>query len=882
MTKGNRLMKANASDDDRNLLEHGRNDSHYWYSVSDGFRLVLWLRKHYLNYDNLPQVQEGEQFVAYRENNNHIFVTNLYHSSNFSSYLEDDINRITATGEFNAFQTGKWAQMPTTIIILLLSGLHWRVVKISINYNTKTAQILFDDPYGSEAFPEYLKSLILDAVKQNIENLIRSQNGDNDFELAQDQIATKDKSIDQQGQGENSWDCGPVTFSNIEDYVKSIVENNPLIYTIPVHDNPEHGVKIVDSRTQNIAHYGEVIGLALDEEMLNGIKQALKNERKEKVKKLETLSLDLDFWSSLLIDKVFVVLENNRLYGNTRNTRDYTDEELKYAHGVVLNELVRSQGALSQVKFKTSKNYTFENLTGEVLSKKEYNELLDIIDILRIEKIIEEIEAIKEIDNLDSNSLFFRYRSTSAIKGVDEVESDRIQSYVKAYKSVAKNISLLSKHEGSVKNYFTNFPWYEVEQTGYLLNNAIKEGDISLYKKYKEIFAQDLEEFKIRLDYIVQAVKLGKPKVGQILDSSSNIERSEILAEIYNGLDFVHPDDSKSRGLKSIRKTTELGLDKDKQEKILELISKAEAFNSELPEGRAALFGITTMICEISKDVSVQTKLLNSTIPFQQLRDFRNKIHDMDVIAKAKKLLECVETNKEIFLEIKVFLVSDLRSKISSLVIPSLEVSSPQSPDNPLPPISYLDPDSKIKDILGVIKQAFPQEIRTSERVQLKLGICEDILSGRLIIPFFGKPGYNLQNLFLYIFKDELAGAKTFSEAFYKHHDGLATKSHAEIGQDIKILKNLDKNKIYIHLSPSIAKDPSQEVECLKKFEQVILPSNSASSSEGHTKEQKESYYIEKQLEILINSLEKINQSTQSVMNDVNDYQGARLVFSDP
>jgi len=46
--------KNNELEDDRNLAEHGINDPHYWYSVSDGFRLVLWLRQKYLNYTGFP------------------------------------------------------------------------------------------------------------------------------------------------------------------------------------------------------------------------------------------------------------------------------------------------------------------------------------------------------------------------------------------------------------------------------------------------------------------------------------------------------------------------------------------------------------------------------------------------------------------------------------------------------------------------------------------------------------------------------------------------------------------------------------------------------------------------------------------------------------
>jgi len=100
MQKNKKSIKANALGDDRNLAENGMS-SHYWYSVGDGFRLVLWLRQQYLNYDNIPVANIGEEYVAFRENNSRIFVTDPYYSSNFAQYLIDDITRITATGNFS-------------------------------------------------------------------------------------------------------------------------------------------------------------------------------------------------------------------------------------------------------------------------------------------------------------------------------------------------------------------------------------------------------------------------------------------------------------------------------------------------------------------------------------------------------------------------------------------------------------------------------------------------------------------------------------------------------------------------------------------------------------------------------------------------------------
>jgi uncharacterized protein with HEPN domain len=63
-------------------------------------------------------------------------------------------------------------------------------------------------------------------------------------------------------------------------------------------------------------------------------------------------------------------------------------------------------------------------------------------------------------------------------------------------------------------------------------------------------------------------------------------------------------------------------------------------------QGRRGLFALTVMICEISKNISAQTKSQNSQIPFKNLRDFRNMIHDLDNISKAKNLLSYVKNNE--------------------------------------------------------------------------------------------------------------------------------------------------------------------------------------------------------------------------------------------
>jgi hypothetical protein len=66
-----KLIKENAYEDDRNLVDHSDN-THYWYSI-DGVRLLSWIRKYYFTYTNIAS--EDEKYRAHRKNNNRIFLT---------------------------------------------------------------------------------------------------------------------------------------------------------------------------------------------------------------------------------------------------------------------------------------------------------------------------------------------------------------------------------------------------------------------------------------------------------------------------------------------------------------------------------------------------------------------------------------------------------------------------------------------------------------------------------------------------------------------------------------------------------------------------------------------------------------------------------------
>lgn len=103
--------------------------------------------------------------MAFRENNNRIFIADPYYADNFSNYLRDDILRLTdGSIDGHVYSDKKWTKMPTVIIIPLLAGMHWSSVVCRINYAIPQMSVLFDDPYGQGNFPESLKNKIVEAL----------------------------------------------------------------------------------------------------------------------------------------------------------------------------------------------------------------------------------------------------------------------------------------------------------------------------------------------------------------------------------------------------------------------------------------------------------------------------------------------------------------------------------------------------------------------------------------------------------------------------------------------------------------------------------------------------------------------------------------------
>jgi hypothetical protein len=502
--KDEKLIKANALGDDRNLAEDAMNPQ-YWYSVGDGFRLALWLRQHYLNYDNMPVAKDGEEYTAFRENGNRILVADPYYTDNFSDYLGDDIARITATDNFH--ELTPWTQMPATIIMPLLSGLHWRTIKVDINYDSKTASILFDDPYGKEAFPETLKLVIIPVIKSNIEKLIRVQTKDDSFNLISE-IPTDEKSYDQQGHGENSWDCGPITFSNIETYIKYSI-GQTTTYFIPEYTDTTHKEIIATVRATDIQHYSEVAGIIINQERVEEIRQHLEKAiqvQNQKLKELGSVSfLDLSNLDSLQVSMIFEVLDNKRLFEGKGKTEEYTKKELDYAYQIVLGEIYtvtqppnpliidNKKAPINYVQIGkdiTTKSYT-ANKTAEVGHPDANRKLSKAVDQVLVDKDITTLEGFhtKVYELLWQEPEFqkskfkysFKYKVSYNSRSVEIGESDNLLFWLLANGDSGKILTILGQYKFDIETVKDN-------NDNNILHIAALHGNHSIINKIVDLY----------------------------------------------------------------------------------------------------------------------------------------------------------------------------------------------------------------------------------------------------------------------------------------------------------------------------------------------------------------------------------------------------------
>jgi hypothetical protein len=300
----------------------------------------------------------GEEYTATRENKHKVLVTEPYYIDNFQTSLEDDIKTITGThttdehGKDQSAKNNLWSSMPNTIVIPLLSGMHWRSIKIQIDYINRKAAILYDDPYGIEGFSDSLVAAIEPAFKAAISTLI-SQHQGYSVMLEDIQVAVDKKPTDQQGRAENGYDCGPITFSNIAAYASYNVANEQFVsdatlYTISLAADAMHEEQMLEIRAADVATYEEESGLTLPGESIERIiqiKQLLQNSITKKMSSIEetvdsTIVIKISSLSAEICACIFEMIDNERLIKSRDLSLSYSVEELNKAYNLVADDQV--------------------------------------------------------------------------------------------------------------------------------------------------------------------------------------------------------------------------------------------------------------------------------------------------------------------------------------------------------------------------------------------------------------------------------------------------------------------------------------------------------------------------------------------------------------
>ncbi|MCP5378734.1 MAG: ankyrin repeat domain-containing protein [Rickettsiaceae bacterium] len=568
--KDKKFIAVNALGDDRNLVEHG-SDPHYLYSIADATRLTLWLRQTYLteHYTDNRIVRPGEEHASTRENDKKIFVADPYYhqagSKSFRDYLQSDIEKITATGQYNSIEAGSWSQMPEILVIpILCDGVHWRMVNVRIDYGSKTLNILFDDPYGFGKFPKSLQKSIIDDIRDNAQRLICKQTNDNSIILNINKITYGEKITDQQGSGKNGWDCGPIIFSNVEDYIKHAIDtNNPLIYSIPVYTDNQHQKKISQIRQADIERYkaideDETVDLKnnkLYQDKIEKIKYQLEETNKSNKYKFKEIEQDINLsdwvavnsiaeWPSFLVSIFFDVLDNNRLFQGLDNVGSYTKEELDYAYQFILTEC-KDLLSYSNKHYNYHSSYNVEKTPVNISKKAQAN------DNINNKKVTKAISAVNENAGHNPFNQAENYRYKYKDSDIEIIAHNIIKTQGKNlgdYLGITDTLTLNQSQIEFVRKDQDHKLFGIYKNNGHYVSYCISNKQSVITCQYKNSLGKKIEKLeedlnKAQVDNTLIKVQLFEEgKIDQYTKSSSAIFALKNLSQLLNNVeDFYNP-----------------------------------------------------------------------------------------------------------------------------------------------------------------------------------------------------------------------------------------------------------------------------------------------------------------------------------------------------
>ncbi len=501
------LTKANSEGDDRNIAQNG-NDRHYWYSVKDMMTLLINARKNHLSYKNYED-DAGEDYCSLRPNDQRLFIADPYHESNFAQYLLDDIDQIIGNG---VRTRRSWDDMPAQIVIPLLSGAHWRAIRIEINYVKKTISILWDDPYGEGCFLKKLKDKLIESIIMNASRLI-SKERLNECTLTTESITEVDKTLDQQGLGSNAWDCGPIIISNILDYIKNVNIKNTHFkeYSIKAISDINHEQQLIDLRNAHVKQYSEISG----EHVLNVRLQSLRRDEsfvaEDFVHKLESVvhpyQQQVAQLSPSKVNILFTLIETNR---RVQQTEKYTELAIKEALDYINQHVI----PISLDQHYDEEDFDINSINNLLQKRKsEFNKLLFAIGTDNFAKITESgknfidksLFLLEIMYTGDEVTIITRPRRWGKTTNLDmlakffAIEVDEAGNPIKVnrYKDLFQNLRigreyshLVAEHQGKYPVIFFTFKNVKANKYKDIEANLVFEIK-KLFKKFKYLVNSD-------------------------------------------------------------------------------------------------------------------------------------------------------------------------------------------------------------------------------------------------------------------------------------------------------------------------------------------------------------------------------------------------------
>lgn len=420
-------------------------------------------------------------------------------------------------------------------------------------------------------------------------------------------------------------------------------------------------------------------------------------------------------------------------------------------------------------KFNSSVLYSF--FTNPSLENEFYEQFILWRDLYHLSEILKEIRKLKQLysGNIGGEMLmalsFHRFLTGKSgfIKKIYEnnpPEDDKpynqgdIQAAIlNCYRNISDASRAISTRKDGIKDCNLNFPWDNLEVLGVVLFSKRLTHNVVLAGV--EFLEQDLNELERRIQIIIQKelFKNTQLKVtfldnDRSFDLPSNDERM-----LLSNVEFKVAE-SKPKGLKNIRKFTQLYLDIVYLKDVSELIDRLKGCNTNTIQGREALLALLQQIGEVSANISYSSRTLLSDFPFSIIHTFRNAVgHSIDFVIVHLELIKFVNDLNDTTLEAVKQEVLSQANKVNVLITTlaerfkratSINDGAKTNNDiwqefpeveNTAPYVSTPMQNGNIDTLLRIITVSLPLDQRATPKTGEKLKILENFFRGSLPTP---------------------------------------------------------------------------------------------------------------------------------------------------